>query len=456
MSGLRSVLLAVALLTCSPPVSPAQELSEAARWLRDYLEINTSNPPGNEHLGASYLADILHREGIETRLLVSPGRRTSLYARLPATQPNRGSIVLTHHIDVVPPGDGWTVDPFGGMVEDGRLWGRGAIDAKGLGIAQLAAFVELARSDAPREREVIFLAVADEERGGEEGMAWLFERHEDLFAGVDAVLNEGGSSRAIGDRVLWWEVEVAQKRPLWVEVRTRGRAGHAAGFNPQSATHKLLAALGRLLERPPRYRVTPPVRAYLAALSPLHSGGRYGKIFAEIDDWVVEEGPRTHLPPGLSNLFLDSIQITVVNAGDSINAVPGEASALIDIRLLPGTDSEAFLEELGEILGDRVEIEVLVTAPDAEPSPSDHPVYRAIADVLGESGTVVPAFMSGYTDSRHFRQRGIPAYGLIPFAVDPDDRRGVHAADERIPLVAFEAGVERVREILRSAVVPAD
>jgi acetylornithine deacetylase/succinyl-diaminopimelate desuccinylase-like protein len=244
---LRTLLPAlVALLLLAPaapasPPSPAR-LSEPAEWLRGYLRFDTTNPPGGEAAAVAYLARILHRNGIATQTLVAPGGRASLYARLEGRREGDG-LLLHHHVDVVAPGPDWTVPPFEGMVRDGALWGRGAIDVKSLGIAHLATLVALRREGIQPERDVAFLAVADEESGGASGTAWLWRHHPELFEGIGAVYCEGGTNRAPRGNVEWWGLEVAQKRPLWLRVTAHGRPGHASGLNPHSAMHKLIGAL---------------------------------------------------------------------------------------------------------------------------------------------------------------------------------------------------------------------
>ncbi len=183
---------------------------------------------------------------------MTPKGRVNLYARLSAAAPVGGPLVLLHHMDVVPPGDGWTRLPFAAEIDDGRIWGRGAIDAKSLGISHLAAMVALQRERTALERDVIFLAVADEETGGAEGTQWLLKEHADLFAEAAFVLNEGGSNRVAGDRLFWWGIEVAQKRPLWLRVTTQGRGGHGSTYNPGSATHQLVASLSKLFDDAPQ------------------------------------------------------------------------------------------------------------------------------------------------------------------------------------------------------------
>lgn len=446
---LTAALAAGAQTPLSSPPASQNELSEAARWLRDYLRLDTSNPPGRELAAVRYLAGILHEEGIATRTLIDAGGRASLWARLEGRNPGAGALVLLHHVDVVPAGPGWTVPPFGGRIQDDRIWGRGAVDAKSLGIAHLAAFVALRRSHEPLERDVIFLAVADEESGGGAGVRWLLEQHPELFEGVAGVLNEGGFNRVRQGEVQWWGVEVAQKRPLWMEVVARGRGGHGSGWHPGSPSHTLIRSLSRVLDAPVRWRVDEPVRRFLEALAPLHDD-HWRPIFADIERHIEPQGPTAGLPPGMANLFLDSIQVTQLDAGHRINVVPAEARAKLDVRLLPDTDEEAFRVRIEELLGDRVETRVLLSFPRVEASPTDSRVYRVLERVLETGGTpVVPAFISGFTDSRYFRRLGIPTYGFSPFVIEGMDLLGIHGTDERIPLDAFDAGVGRMIRIVR-------
>jgi acetylornithine deacetylase/succinyl-diaminopimelate desuccinylase-like protein len=435
-------LAAVLLAAGNPP-----ELSEAGRWLQGYLRIDTTNPPGREHLSAAYLAEILRREGIPFHVARSANGRASLWARLSSPRSDRRALVLLHHMDVVSPGPGWTVPPFSGEVREGRLWGRGALDDKSLGIAELAAFVDLKRRRLPIEHDVVYLAVADEENGGIEGTGWLLEHRPEMFAGAEAVVGEGGRAQTANGRLLWWGIEVAQKRPLWLEVAASGRGGHASGLNPESATHQLVEGLARLLQRPERWRVTPAARQYVQAITPLHND-YWKRILGHIDEVVKPEGPSEFLLPGMANLFLDTVQVTVLRGGERINVVPERATALIDVRLLPDTDAQAFLAGIEEALGKGFEVKVLVTSPPVPPSPASGRLYGAFQRVLAADAPVVPTFVPGFTDSRYFRERGIPAYGLAPFAVGGDDLKGIHGPDERIPLDELDRGVERMCRIV--------
>jgi acetylornithine deacetylase/succinyl-diaminopimelate desuccinylase-like protein len=233
-------------------------------------------------------------------------------------------------------------------------------------------------------------------------------------------------------------------------VTARGKGGHASAVNVESATHRLIAALARVVEAPPRWRVSPAARAHFAAVGRFDPHAR--TLAANLDAAIGPQGPRRTLLPGMAGYFLDTVQVTGLEASREINVAAAEARATIDARLLPDTDGEAFLAELRKRLGPGIEIEVLLTAPAVAPSPSDTPFFAELARALGEGAPTVPAFIAGITDSRWFRERGIPAYGVSPFELEVADTRTVHGADERIPLAAFERGVERMRRIVRTLV----
>ncbi len=447
--SILAILLTLGLWAADGPAF-AESLPEAVRWLQEYIRLDTTNPVGNEHRGVAFLVRVLREEGIPTQVYTTPEGRTSVHAVLRAQSPHPGEgLLLLHHIDVVPPGPGWSRDPFSGDVEDGLLWGRGAVDVKSLGIAHLMALVELKRKGVPLARDVHFLGSADEESGGTRGTGWLLEHHAEIFASVGAVLNEGGTNRVGRGTILWWGVEVSQKRPLWLRVSSKGRGGHASGFSRKSAAHTLIRGLAKLLEEPVRYRVTDGARLYLQSLAPLH-GEKMAIGLSDPDAAVTPTGFKKSLPPGIAGLFVDTVQVTELRASTRINTIAPEAEASIDIRLLPDTDTEEFLARVKKRLGKRVSVEVLLTAPPGNPSPIDTPIFRVLEEELGPEGPVVPAFIPGFTDSRFFRERGVPAYGFSPFILDPYDLRGIHNVNERISVEAFVEGVERMVRVVDS------
>jgi acetylornithine deacetylase/succinyl-diaminopimelate desuccinylase-like protein len=440
---------------------PTKAHEEVVDWLLGYLAIDTSNPPGNESAAAAYLSAILHAEGIPTRLLVTPKGRVNLYARLTAEAPVGGPLVLLHHMDVVPPGDGWTRRPFAAEIDQGRIWGRGAIDAKSLGICHLAALVALQREHVKLTRDVIFLAVADEETGGAEGTQWLLKEHADLLEDAAFVLNEGGSNRVAGDRLFWWGIEVAQKRPLWLRVTTSGRGGHGSTYNPASATHQLVFSLAKLFETAPEMRVSAPAKDYFNALARFH-GNAFEQVFGSGDLATVErEFQRMRddgrinevLMPGMAAFFQDTIQITSLQTPtSSINVVPQQAEALVDVRLLPDTPVEDVLKRMRDAMGQNPSIEVLLSSPPTPPSSTDTALWAVLERTLGTEAPLVPSFITGTTDSRYFRERGIPAYGFSPFVLAGDEVRGIHGSDESIPLERFKSGLAIMKKVVRASV----
>ena len=449
--GIRSTFFLYIGLGILPGILVGEDLAgdagyEPVLWLQEYVQIDTTNPPGNEAVAAEYLASRFEAAGIATRRLVDPNGRTSLYARIESPASQGRALALIHHIDVVPADGEWQEPPFSGRLRDGTLWGRGVVDVKSLGIAQLAAILSLVRDGVQLDRDLIYLAVADEELGGKAGAAFVLENHADLFAGLEGVLNEGGSNRVIGDRLLWWGVEVTQKRALWLRVSARGRGGHGSQLNPQSATHELIRGLGRLVDRPQRFRITEAARRYLEAVDAVES--RPNPLSARLDEVIQEDGPTETLAPGLPALFLDTVQVTEIDNGRGPNVVSPTARASIDIRLLPDTDAEAFLESVRETLGSRLDVEVVLTSPPVDASPADHPLFLALEDALGVRAPVVPMMMTGITDSRYFRQRGIPAYGFSPFSLDRGDVRGIHAPNESMSAEEFLRGIETLRRVI--------
>ena len=443
-----AALLVAGATAAAVPATTARG-DRATRLLSSYVRLDTTDRGRRDADAVELLARALLEAGLGVERYVTPSGHVHLAARLPATVADAPTLLLLHHLDVVPPGADWTGDPFSGAVRDGALWGRGAIDAKSLGIAQLEALLAAARWPE-RRRSLLWLAVSDEENGGRDGTAWLLERHPELFHGVEAVLNEGGSNRTVLGRTVYWGVEVEQKRPLWLEVTALGRPGHGAALAPDSAAHRLVRGLARLLERAPVWKVDPAARRYLAALGAWDPNAR--KLAGRLDDAIRPDGPTVTLQPGQPILFLDTVQVTMLEASDRVNVVAGTARARLDLRLLPSTDGAAFLAEIRALLGDELEVTVLLDSPPAEPSPAEGPLWDDLATALGGGAPVLPVFIAGVTDSRYFRARGIPAYGVSPFEIEGTLLRTVHGPDESIPLAVFERGVDRMVEIVRSLV----
>lgn len=428
-----------------PPETEAQDL------LVQYLRIDTTNPPGNETAGARFLQLALKKEGIDAVLVGSDPARQGVYARLKSGSP-APALLLLHHIDVVPANaTSWSVPPFSGQRSGGYIWGRGALDIKSLGIAELMAVLDLKRKAAVLNRDVIFLASGDEERGGEAGVQSLLKANPALFQNVGFVLNEGGANETIVDRVSFWGIEVDEKVPLWVKITTRGMAGHSA-LPPDDggAIGNLLGSIQKVMEIPRPYHVTPSVRQYFAALSRAKPGEK-GKLLADIDAALQSPRFESVLPSSYRSLLRDTVAVTEVHGGDSTNSLPSSAWASLDFRLLPDTPVEATIAAIKQRLRPHTELEILLRSDPAPASRQDSALYGVLEKSMkaSDSGSVVgPIVSAGTSDSRFFRQSGVIAYGFSPFKVNYYDADSVHGVDEKIRARFFDDGVRLTRKIV--------
>ncbi|HVG25256.1 MAG TPA: M20/M25/M40 family metallo-hydrolase, partial [Thermoanaerobaculia bacterium] len=368
MTRAAVALLALLLLNACREANgiPADPIDrEAEDALVAYLKIDTTNPPGNESAGAAYLRGLLAKEGIAAQLVGDDPRRQGVYARL-ASGSNEKALLLLSHIDVVPAdATAWRNPPFAGIVEGGYIWGRGALDIKSLTIAHLMSVIDLKRRGAKLTRDVIFLAVPDEELGGINGTKALLDRHPELFANVGFVMNEGGANEVALERVIFWGIEVQQKVPLWLRVTSEGDGGHgAAPPEDGGATTKLVRALAAVQSLETPYRLDPSVARITAAAAGVRTDPRAAKLRQlrePIDDAVVRD-----LPRGYRSLLEDTIAVTQIDAGTSVNVIPTRAVAGIDIRLLPSSPSGPMLTRVQEAVGKNGRVEVVLAS---QPTP---------------------------------------------------------------------------------------
>jgi acetylornithine deacetylase/succinyl-diaminopimelate desuccinylase-like protein len=443
--------ISLVLSLCLSASVLADLAEQAPERLAEYIRIDTTNPPGNETAGVAFLAGILDAAGIRYETAESAPGRGNLWARLEGG--DEPALVLLHHIDVVSADPRyWQVDPLSGEIRDGYVWGRGALDMKGLGIAQLQTFLSLRASGRRLNRDVLFVATADEEAGGAYGAGWLIEHHPEIFTDVGYLLNEGGSGTRLGGDVVF-TVEVTQKVPLWLRVTARGQPGH--GSTPQAATAvtRLLRAGDRLGETAFAPRVIDPVRSLFEGLAPYQDerlAGRYANLDAAIQDDAFLR--YLHLTdPGAHALLRNTCSITRLEASDKINVVPTEAAMELDCRLLPDQDHAAFIAELETVINDpNVSIDTLMAFTPAV-SRSDGPLFQLIEAAIArrhDGARVVPGVSTGFTDSHFFRDLGIASYGFGPFVVAQEERRGVHGNDERLSVEALIEGTRLLIDVV--------
>ncbi len=426
-------LLAPATAAMGEDVDWKRTVGEAVDSLQQYLRFNTTNPPGDVTEPTDFLQKLLEKERITvTRYEAAPGK-INLSARLKGTGKAK-PILLLHHMDVVPAdASRWNgMNPFGGELKDGYIWGRGAIDMKGTGVLQLYAFLTLARQKIPLDRDVIFLAVNDEEIGGTMGTRFLLDNHyEELDP--EFVLDEGGfgSREIFVNGKLVFGISVAEKRAFWLRVSARGIAGHGSQPNDHNPNDKLMRALTRLFNAPFPTVSNPVLDALVTKL---------GKLEPNQFTNAIRQ----------TTVSLTSLQSGVGHPAKT-NVIPSLATATLDARLLPGMDAEDFLAEVKSRLGDEIKVEVIHPASQSVVTPHDTGMFRALSNAITRhhpDATVVPMIIPYGTDSRMFRLRGAKCYGILPLVLTTELATSIHGDAERIPVDQFETGIRIYYETL--------
>ncbi len=427
---------------------------EAAQLLSRYLKIRSLNPPGDEREAAEFLAFGLRERGLEPKIYESAANRVNLVARL-SGDGSKNPILLYNHMDVIKADpQRWTCDPFGGEIRDGYVWGRGAIDMKGMGIMQLLALDLLKKHCPDRTRDIIFFAAADEEKGGNYGTQWMLAHHRPEIE-AEYVWDEGG----FGLRDLFgpspvFTVAVTEKKALWLKLIAHGEPGHSGLPHGDNAADILLRSLNRVLALNTKYEINPVTRMMFEKI-----GGMlpFPKSFflKHVQNPLVFRllKPTLTSDPAIAAMMKDTLSITILHAGNKENVIPERAEATLDIRLLPDRAPKPFLESLTKLIGDeRVETEVVQFPEETSVSEVKSEFFQTLSGVLQElvpgSGTV-PMMTPGTTDSCFFRRKGINSYGLFPAIIDPGELARFHGIDERISIENLRFGTRLIFEVLR-------
>jgi acetylornithine deacetylase/succinyl-diaminopimelate desuccinylase-like protein len=454
----RAAFLAIAALAVCPharaagPDWPALE-DEAVRLVSRYVQLDTSNPPGNERIAADFFKKLFERDGIESRIYESVPGRANIVARLRGDG-SKPPVVLMHHMDVVPADARfWKHKPFSGEIRDGAVWGRGAIDVKGMGITNAMALLALARAKATLASDVIFLGVADEEAGGALGAGFMVDKHFDLFAGAGVVLNEGGyiATDNAGE-VRYYAVETAQKVPLWLRLTATGSPGHGSLPRRDSAPSRLLAALSRIESWATPLHVSPELQRFYADTAHLENGARRERL-RDLRAALQEPAFAAEFTanPRQNAQVRNTISLTVLASGSKTNVIPPEASAELDVRLLPDQDPSQFVAEITQVIADdKIRIETLLSFPP-ESSPAEHELFDALREIAARRhpGAVVASPLAiGFTDCHYFREKHIPCYGFLPFELSDRDGSFVHGNDERISVANLKSGTRLIYELV--------
>jgi acetylornithine deacetylase/succinyl-diaminopimelate desuccinylase-like protein len=430
---------------------------ETARMLSQYLQINTSNPPGNELATAQWLKNVLAKEGIDGQILDTAELghgRGNFYARLRGTGQGK-AIALVHHMDVVPVSrQYWSVDPFAGLIKDGYVWGRGALDMKGLGIMQLMALIALKRSGMPLKRDIVFIGNADEESDGL-GSRTFVERHQDLLADVEYLITEGGDLRVEKGKPRWFGLGVGEKQVYWQKLVVKGKSSHGSVPTPDNPVPHLARILASIAAWETPVRLTPAVDRFFKAQAQAESG-QHRIWLADAAAALRTRRGRAWLlsEPERNALLRNTISPTVLVGSNKTNTIPAEASAELDIRLLPDQDTVTFRRDLFRVIGDSgVTLSLIGDIPRRFSAPLDTELARAIEATGKRLLPGVPfatAVGVGASDRPYYASAGIICYGIDPYLVELEEvRREIHGNDERISLENIEFGLRLHMGILQ-------
>ncbi len=430
-----------------------QLLDEATHRLREYIKIDTSNPPANEVEGARFFKKILEADSIPCQIFEPVPGRGSLLATLKGNGKKR-PLLLLNHMDVVPAEkEQWSFDPFEGGVKDGYLYGRGALDDKSMGIAEMMALLILKRERVPLKRDVLFLASADEETGGRLGVQWAVENIPSLKE-CEYALNEGSyvilNEAGIADQ---YGVSNGQKVLFQLELKAKGTSGHASRPLPDNPNVKLVHALERVTKWETPYNILPMVKEYFSKMAPKQPPAER-QFFEDIEKGLSDPSFSARLSsnPIYNAIVRDTISLTILRAGNKENVIPSESAATLDCRLIPGSSKENFLKEMKKRLGDEIEIKVISESLSLPPSPLDTDLFQTIQKFAAKNDPgcpVVPVLLSGATDSRFLREKGIITYDFCPFRLREKELLLVHGTDERISLENLKFGMKMLVEVIK-------
>jgi acetylornithine deacetylase/succinyl-diaminopimelate desuccinylase-like protein len=431
------VLLMLALAApAAEPDWPAIE-KDALALLQRYIRIESVNPPADTREASKLIHAELLKNGIDAKLYpAGPNGQTNLLARIKGRDSSKKPLLLLNHFDVVPVDrKAWKMDPFGAEIKDGFIWGRGALDMKGIGVQHLTAMVALKKAGIVPSRDIVMLITSDEESSGIYGIQYMIDKHFADFA-PEYVLDEGGfgTRDILSPGKLVFGVMVGEKNVLWLRLRATGIAGHGSQPIADNSNLILLRAIEKALNVPPS---------------------------AKHDETVAEM--RKNLGAIAVNKYTSAIQgntisVTSLTSGvgnpPKVNVIPSNAKATLDCRLLPNVNPDEFASEIRARINDtRVAVEVIFQGKDSGVSDHNTPLFRAMtAAVLKHhpGAVVTPMLVPHATDSKYLRMKGVIAYGFTPMVLDLAVSATMHSDAERIPVAEFLKGIRIVFDVIRS------
>jgi acetylornithine deacetylase/succinyl-diaminopimelate desuccinylase-like protein len=437
---------------------------EVTSFLSGLIRVDTTNPPGNETAAAKYAARNLEKDEFKCEILESAPGRGSIITRLKGTG-EKPSLPLLSHLDVVAANPKeWSVDPFGGVVKDGFVWGRGTLDMKGMTAIEVMVLKLLKRNKVKLKGDVILAATADEEKGGDAGAGWLVKNHpKKVFA--DYVLNEGGGMAIRKKDKSMFTINTAEKGITWFKIRAKGRPGH--GSVPTAADNAILR-MNKVIDKLGNYRakikIVPTVKQFLTATAEQNKTLRQGLPILlkkpETGDQIMDKLAKEdrYLAEEIRSRLRMTVTPTIIHGGVKENIIPSECEAVFDCRVLPGQTPDDALKEIKSLLKDvgldKLEFEI-IQANEPTESPVKTPLYGLIVKVLKKFDphcSVAPTMLTGGTDSRFFRRKGSVCYGFHPVRADQlsysEMQETIHGIDERISVSNLVFGTSVLYETI--------
>lgn len=442
MSVVRTFVVLGAFASCGSAADPVdwnKVNAESLRHFQSIVRIDSSNPPGNETAVTDYLRRVLDSEGIPYKILALEPGRANLVARIKGNGRKKPVLVLGHTDTVGVQREKWPVDPFGAIVRDGFVWGRGTTDNKDMVTAGLMVILQLKRLQVPLDRDVIYVAEAGEESTPRVGIEFLIAQH---WAEIEAeyALAEGGFLHAHNDRVRYLEVATTEKVPRGVKLIATGTSGHGSRPRQDNPIGHLTGAVNRVFQWQPPMRLNDTTRTFferLATISSPEEAARYNGLVDPEKRAAIESYFAQH-DLGKYSILRTTISPTMIAGGFRQNVIPSSAEATLDIRALPDEDMSKFYAEIVRVINDPA-VKVVPGAPGrpaAAPSRLDTEMFRVLEStqrLLHPGAITVPGMVTGATDLAQLRAKGVQSYGIGPqFDEAEFAEHGWHSDVERI------------------------
>ena len=430
---------------------------EGLLHFQNLLRINTTNPPGNEIEAIKYIASVLDREKISYEIFEPQKGRASLVARLPGNG-SKKPLLLTGHVDVVPAEkEKWSVDPFAAEIKDGCVWGRGAVDMKHMVAMSLMMMLQAKRENLKLNRDLILACVADEEAGCEWGSKWLVENKPDLIRAEYALNEVGGFSLTLDDHI-FYPIGVAERGFCWFEIIVEGDPGHGSLPHHNQANVKISKIVTDLFRKKFSFHKHPVVQEFVRELSTSQKPPKNWilKLLSVpfLNSFIVNKlMPDKKKARSFYAMYHNTVSPTVLRSGSKVNVIPGEASLLVDGRIVPGSTVNEFLEEIRKVIGLEAKIKT-IHFRDPTVMEYKNDFFEMLGSVLKKhdpKAIPVPYLVPGFTDATYYKELGIKCYGFTPLKLPADLNFSdlFHGHNERLPVESFYFGLRVMEDLVR-------